>query len=298
MSNGKINTNPQSKLSSQVALHKRSQSLSRKGNILANARVYLSGPMDFVASRVEEKKFSWRNRVAEFLQRFGTIVYDPWNKPQVTGMPHYGKEDEFSTSKRKNWTYHNNEKGDKIRAELCDQFWPTLHIDLRMTDTADFLIAYCPTNIYSVGTVNEIVVARTQNKPVLLVTPPVIFPPYDNLVSHLKQAKDKKGQQLLAELVQQAPLRPNPRAIPSMWYMALIDAHYFFDGFGFAKYMKEFGWEAGALDEHEKEFPPERPLLPYLEGLDKNIPQRYDLERDEYVENPEWLIFEGIAERK
>ncbi len=298
MSNGKINTNPQSKLSSQVALHKRSQSLSRKGNILANARVYLSGPMDFVASRVEEKKFGWRNRVAEFLQRFGTIVYDPWNKPQVTGMPHYGKEDEFSTSKRKNWTYHNNEKGDKIRAELCDQFWPTLHIDLRMTDTADFLIAYCPTNIYSVGTVNEIVVARTQNKPVLLVTPPVIFPPYDNLVSHLKQAKDKKGQQLLAELVQQAPLRPNPRAIPSMWYMALIDAHYFFDGFGFAKYMKEFGWEAGALDEHEKEFPPERPLLPYLEGLDKNIPQRYDLERDEYVENPEWLIFEGIAERK
>lgn len=298
MSNGKINTNPQSKLSSQVALHKRSQSLSRKGNILANARVYLSGPMDFVASRVEEKKFGWRNRVAEFLQRFGTIVYDPWNKPQVTGMPHYGKEDEFSTSKRKNWTYHNNEKGDKIRAELCDQFWPTLHIDLRMTDTADFLIAYCPTNIYSVGTVNEIVVARTQNKPVLLVTPPVIFPPYDNLVSHLKQAKDKKGQQLLAELVQQAPLRPNPRAIPSMWYMALIDAHYFFDGFGFAKYMKEFGWEAGALDEHEKEFPPERPLLPYLEGLDKNIPQRYDLERDKYVENPEWLIFEGIAERK
>ena len=106
------------------------------------------------------------------------------------------------------------------------------------------------------------------------------------------------GQQLLAELVQQAPLRPNPRAIPSMWYMALIDAHYFFDGFGFAKYMKEFGWEAGALDEHEKEFPPERPLLPYLEGLDKNIPQRYDLERDEYVENPEWLIFEGIAEIK
>lgn len=298
MSNGKINTNPQPKLSSQVALHKRSQSLSRKGNILANARVYLSGPMDFVASRVEEKKFGWRNRVAEFLQRFGTIVYDPWNKPQVTGMPHYGKEDEFSTSKRKNWTYHNNEKGDKIRAELCDQFWPTLHIDLRMTDTADFLIAYCPTNIYSVGTVNEIVVARTQNKPVLLVTPPVIFPPYDNLVSHLKQAKDKKGQQLLAELVQQAALRPNPRAIPSMWYMALIDAHYFFDGFGFAKYMKEFGWEAGALDEHEKEFPPERPLLPYLEGLDKNIPQRYDLERDEYVENPEWLIFEGIAERK
>jgi hypothetical protein len=254
--------------------------------------------MDFVASRVEEKKFGWRNRVAEFLQRFGTVIYDPWNKPQVTGMPHYGKEDEFSTSKRKNWTYHNGEKGDKIRAELCDQFWPTLHIDLRMTDTADFLIAYCPTNIYSVGTVNEIVVARTQNKPVLLVTPPVTFPPYDNLLSHLNQVKDRKGQQLLTELAKETPLRPNPGAIPSMWYMALIDAHYFFDGFGFAKYMKEFGWEPGAMDEHEKEFPPQRPLLPYLDGLNNKIPERYDLERDKYMENPEWLIFEGIPRRE
>lgn len=298
MSSGKINTNHQSKLASQIALRKRSQYLHGKGNILVNARVYLSGPMDFVASRVEEKKFGWRNRVAEFLQRFGTVVYDPWNKPQVTGMPHYGKEDEFSTNKRKNWTYHNNEKGDKIRAELCDQFWPTLHIDLRMTDTADFLIAYCPTNIYSVGTVNEIVLARSQNKPVLFVTPPVTFPPYDDLVHHLKETKDKQGLQLLNELAQQAPLRPNPEAIPSMWYMALIDAHYFFDGFGFAKYRKEFGWEVGALDEHERKFPPKRPLLPYLEGLDKRIPRRYDLERDEYVENPEWLIFEGVAARK
>lgn len=297
MSDTKASLKPHLKTARELALRKRTQALRKKGHILGNARVYLSGPMDFVASRVEEKRFGWRNRVAEFLQRFGTIVYDPWNKPQVTGMPHYGKEDEFSTSKRKNWTYDHAEKGDRIRAGLCDQFWPTLHIDLRMTDTADFIIAYCPTNIYSVGTVNEIVVARMQNKPVLLVTPLVTFPPYDELESHLRLTKDKKGQKLLAELAQQAPLRPNPEAIPSMWYMALIDAHYFFDGFGFAKYMKEFGWEAGALDKHEKKFPPKRPLLPYLEKLNKKIPPRYDLERDEYVENPEWLIFESITEK-
>lgn len=41
-----------------------------------------------------------------------------------------------------------------------------MHIDLRMVDMSDFVIAYCPTNIYSVGTVHEIVVTREQHKPV------------------------------------------------------------------------------------------------------------------------------------
>ena len=34
-------------------------------NLLRDARVYLSGPMDFVASREAEKKFGWRNRVSD-----------------------------------------------------------------------------------------------------------------------------------------------------------------------------------------------------------------------------------------
>ena len=36
-----------------------------KPNLLRNTRVYLSGPMDFVASREVEKKFGWRNRVSD-----------------------------------------------------------------------------------------------------------------------------------------------------------------------------------------------------------------------------------------
>jgi hypothetical protein len=36
--------------------------------LLSGARVYLSGPMDFVASREEEKKFGWRARIGEFLR--------------------------------------------------------------------------------------------------------------------------------------------------------------------------------------------------------------------------------------
>ena len=281
-----------SKTATQKAFTARSKAMSKKENVLSGATVYLSGPMDFVASRKEEKEFGWRNRISQFLRRYGVTVYDPWYKPEAKGLADYGKEDEFSTRKRQNWTFEDSSRGDRTRAELCDEFWPTLHIDLRMTDTADFLVAFVPTNIYSVGTVHEIVMARLQHKPVLFVSPAVTFPTYDELAEHLKAAGDTEGQQLLTKLAAEAPLRSNPGAMPSMWYMALVDAHYFFDGFGFAKYRKEFGWKEGALDQHEKEFPPKRPLLPYLEQLNKKLPKRYDLEQDKYVENPEWLIFD------
>jgi hypothetical protein len=61
--------------------------------LLQGARVYLSGPMDFVASRAAEKHLGWRNRVGEFLQAYGVTVFDPWFKPEVRGMYAYGKED-------------------------------------------------------------------------------------------------------------------------------------------------------------------------------------------------------------
>ena len=275
----------------QDVLVARSESLKQAGNVLSGATVYLSGPMDFVASRAEEKRTGWRNRVGQFVQEFGTVVHDPWNKPVVVGMPHYGKEDEFSTEKRYDWTYKDSEEGDQVRSALCAEFWATLHTDLRMVDVSDFLIAYCPTNIYSVGTVHEIVMARLQNKPVLFVSPPVSFPALESLEAHLESSRDEEGQRLLASLEIEAPLRPNPRAIPSMWYMALLDGHYFFDGFGFAAYAERFGWERGALDEREEAFPPSRPLLPYLEKLNRAIPKRYDPEQDTYVENADWLIF-------
>lgn len=264
-----------------------------KKNLLRCSRVYLSGPMDFVASRDEEKRNGWRNRVSQFLQRFEVTVYDPWNKPTVAGLPHYGKEDEHSTDKRQEWTFEDSERGDRARATLCNHFWSTLHVDLRMVDTSDFLIVYCPTNIYSVGTVHEIVMARLQNKPVLFVSPSITFPAFDELKKHLTDSGDEQSLSLLKTIETQAPLRPNPTGIPSLWYMALLDGHYFFDGFGFAAYRKKFGWKRGELDEREAESPPQRPLLPYLEKVNRQLPLKYDLEQDKYVENADWLILES-----
>ncbi len=56
-----------------------------KHHFLRGARVYLSGPMDFVASRADEKKLGWRNRVDDFPREKGAIVFDPWFKPEVRG---------------------------------------------------------------------------------------------------------------------------------------------------------------------------------------------------------------------
>jgi hypothetical protein len=264
------------------------------GGILDRTRVYLSGPMDFVPSREDEKNFGWRTRLGQFLKRHGVTVFDPWNKPEVSGMPHYGKEDEFTIEQRNRWIYKDDANGQRVRNELCEAFWPTLHIDLRMTDLSDFVIAYCPTNVYSVGTVHEIATARLQHKPVLLVTPRIEAPPrWDELRNHLGSRKDAAALQMVDALQAASTDRPNPNGIPSLWYMAMLgNEDYFFDGFGFEPYREQMGWAYYApLDEREKKYPPQRPLLPYLASLDHAIPTRLDNRTGNPEENPEWLIF-------
>lgn len=63
-----------------------------------------------------------------------------------------------------------------------------------MVDTSDLMIAFCPTNIYSVGMVHEIVLARQQKKPVLFVTPPIELPALQALREHI--ADDDRGLEL------------------------------------------------------------------------------------------------------
>lgn len=270
----------------------------KEQNHLRGARVYLSGPMDFVASRATEKKFGWRNRVGDFIRSFEGIVFDPWFKPAVRGLHQYGLEDLNTLDARENWTFKPGPKGDATRAAIAEKFWETLHIDLRMVDTSDFTIAYCPTNIYSVGTAHEIILSRQQLKPVLFVSPPVNFPTLDKLRKHLKA--DKTGTALLEKLVAEVPVKPNPRAIPSMWYMPLIGAGNFFDGFGFKPYLKKFGWKPIPMDEQEALHPPKNPLLPYLEKLVRAVPPRWDNKLKKYVPNDEWLLWdlEGLPKKK
>ncbi|CAN5363883.1 hypothetical protein BH20VER3_BH20VER3_19870 [soil metagenome] len=264
----------------------------KQHHFLRGARVYLSGPMDFVASRADEKKLGWRNRVGDFLRAHGAIVFDPWFKPEVRGAQQYGLEDIHTADLREDWTFAQGQVGDEKRAQCAQKFWETLHIDLRMVDTSDFTIAFVPTNIYSVGTVHEIVLSRLQWKPVLFVSPPVTFPALDLLRTHLEQAKDVHALQLLDRLVSDVPIKPNPRAIPSLWYMPLVGSGNFFDGFGFADYRESFDWAEIPMDAREKDQPPQNPLLPFLERLTHELPQRWDDRLKKYVPNDDWLLWE------
>jgi hypothetical protein len=264
--------------------------MAKRGR-LKGVRVYLSGPMDFVASRADEKKTGWRNRVGEFLRSFGATVFDPWNKPRVRGFHQYGAEDETSTATtRRGWTFEDGRRGAEARACASGQFWETMHIDLRMVDTSDFVIAYCPTNIYSVGTPHEIVLARQQRKPVLFVSPKVVFPSLERLRKHL--AEDPEGAKMLEALATEVPIKENPDGIPSAWYMPLVGGESFFDGFGFAKYRRRFGWERIALDDRESRREIRRPLLPFLEQADRSLPKRWDNRLKRYTRNDDWLLWD------
>ncbi len=262
----------------------------RTRGLLDGARVYLSGPMDFVASREDEMKNGWRTRVGVFLRAMGCVVFDPWHKPGVRGLQDYGREGIDTVAARGAWTFEDSREGAKTRSKLAGKFWETLHIDLRMVDTSDFTIAYCPTNVYSVGTPHEIALCRLQRKPVLLVSPPVEFPALDALRAHL--AKDKAGMKMLADLEREVPIKPNPNGIPSLWYMPLVGGQGFFDGFGFSAYQRRFGWTKTPLDRGEEERKLKRPLLPYLEALARKLPKKWDGKRNAYVRNDDWLLWD------
>ena len=267
---------------------------SRKRRLLAGTRVYLSGPMDFVASRADEAKYGWRNRVGQFLGAMGVTVFDPWNKPQVRGLHDYGREGIDTNEIKNNWTFARGPKGARARAKVSGKFSETQHIDLRMVDTSDFIVSYCPTNIYSVGTPHEIIAARGQRKPVLFVSPPVLFPQLDALRKHLDG--DAKGTKLLENVAKAAPILENPAGIPSLWYLPLVGGENFFDGFGFAAYRKRFKWRRIPLDDHEDAAPPKNPLLPFIERIHAGrLPERWDNRMKKFVPNFDWLLWQFPA---
>lgn len=266
----------------------------RSRGFLDGSAVYLSGPMDFVASREAEKTGGWRHFIRQILEPMGVLVYDPWDKPKVIGLHQYGVEDVgLPEHIRNTWTFAPGDDGDRARAHCAGEFWSSLHIDLRMVDKSDFLIAYCPTNVYSVGTVHEIVTARVQRKPVLFVSPRFELPALDRLRAHL--VDDPLGQGLLDQLVQEAPIKINPKAVPSLWYMPLIGVHRFFDGFGFAGHAERFRRNDRAFPHEPPEL--ERPLVDYLDDLNtRGSPMRYDSRSGTQIPDDDWLLWAKHAE--
>jgi hypothetical protein len=136
-----------------------------------------------------------------------------------------------------------------------------------------------------------------QHKPVLFVSPPVVFPTLHALREYLKT--DATGSEMLAKLEREIPIKENPRGIPSLWYIPLVGGENFFDGFGFAAYRKKMGWTQDiALDWHERRFKPQRPLLPFLENLNKKLPHKWSAVRKKFVSDDDWLLWDLQGDRK
>ena len=192
-------------------------------NILEKTRCYLSGPMDFVGSRVIEKYLGWRAILAPILKCFSIRVLDPWNKPMIRGHENYGQEGVLPNKEQYEADFWTN-AATRVRFER--DFWETVHIDLRMTDLSDFVVAFVPTNIYSVGTVHEVIVARLQCKPVLMISPPIRYDFFPALASLSEEEK---------RALKFAGFKENPQGIPSQWYGNIVGGRNMFDG---------FGWEA------------------------------------------------------
>ena len=192
-----------------------------RSNLLQHTRCYLSGPMDFVGSRLVEKYLGWRAILTPILKSLSITGLDPWSKPKVLGhAENYGREGLLPSKlgyENDFWTNH------ETRARFEQEFWETVHIDLRMTDISDFVVAFVPTNIYSVGTVHEVITARNQWKPVLLISPPVRYDFFPALAS-LSPAQ--------IEALKFYGLKENPHGLPSQWYGNIVGGHNMFDGFG------------------------------------------------------------------
>ncbi len=189
-------------------------------NNLDGTRVYLSGPMDFVGSRIIEKYLGWRAIVSPILKALGVTVLDPWNKPHIRGHFRYGQEGvghSRSTYEKDFWT------NEETRLLFDKEFRDTVHVDLRMTDMADFVLAFVPTNIYSVGTAHEIVVSRWQHKPVLLISPPIKYDFFPEIATLPQDAKD---------VLKFYGLKENPNGIPSQWWGFIVGGNNMYDGFG------------------------------------------------------------------
>lgn len=278
-------------------------------SLLDGATVYLSGPMDFVASRQEEMKNGWRARITGILENYGVRVFDPWYKPEVKGLGRYGLEDATTPSARERWTFKSGPKGAAIRSALAAEFWPVMHIDLRMVDLSDFIIACTPTNLYSVGTPHEVVLARQQRKPVLMVCPPVRYPKFAELKDRLEvidaEQEVTRDEDSLAALLEdvrrEVVARDNPKGTPSQWYMPLVDSESFFDGFGWDAFRARHGakWPVNYLDERETDPRPARALLPLLEKLARgSVPRRWNRHTGKRQVNDDWLLLAEVAKER
>lgn len=120
---------------------------------LKGLRVYLSGPCE----HAKDAGGGWRTEILPKLKDLGLVVYDPVNMP--------GKLS-FIDVKEKQFKYVKDLRDEGKFTELEKCMKEVVHLDLRFVDSADVLIVQLDVNSPTTGTIDEIITACNQRKPV------------------------------------------------------------------------------------------------------------------------------------
>lgn len=120
---------------------------------LSGKSVYLAGPIH----DVKDDGKGWRDTMTPRLKELGLNIDDPTHK-SIYGIGEVADDKVLFKQLAKDRDF------DKLR----EKFWPVVRKDLRMVDKADFLIAVYSPNVKMLGTIQELTVAQTQRKPILI----------------------------------------------------------------------------------------------------------------------------------
>jgi len=119
--------------------------------------VYLGGAIDRVTT---EESNGWREKITPSLNKLGLIVLNPCDKQLYPGHEIDNEQYMFKSLKQEGKYQEFKKFGEPIRA-----------IDLRMVDKSDIILSKIDMKIFNCGTIEEIVLANRQKKPVLLWCP-------------------------------------------------------------------------------------------------------------------------------
>jgi hypothetical protein len=176
-------------------------------NVLNKTRCYQIGPIEYCP----DSGVSWRQEIEEEFKKMGIITFNPLNKPFIDSVPE-GKE----TTK-----YYKQKLAEGNFEEVRNHFINIVSEDLRQVDYSDFVVAFLPEDVKTVGSVHEVVQSNVQKKPTFIICP--------------------QGKSKLA-----------------LWWFGVIHYDYFFDSVAdFISYIKEIDSGARPLPKRFKLLKPE-----------------------------------------
>lgn len=121
-------------------------------NYLKDKSAYLCGPI----KNASDDGVGWREEITPFLNELGVTVLDPCKK--------ISKNSEIGEQKANFTELILQENWDKLK----ESFWPIVRHDLRSVDQSDFIIFNYDTDVQTVGSIHELVVANFEKKIILL----------------------------------------------------------------------------------------------------------------------------------